>query len=128
MNNPVLLSESFERAAYSLIRAFENGINTGNFDHSVERLGQFVDRFEATVDRHVESLDKPRDDGALAFLKRASEGKHRIVSSGDLTSLQIAWAQANDLFYVEPGGGLGWVLLPWARCTHKDQLREARDA
>ena len=63
-------------------------------------------------------------DGALAFLKRAADGKHRIVSSDDLTLLQIAEAQANGLFYVEPGGGLGWALLPWHLRTEKDKDRE----
>lgn len=62
---------------------------------------------------------------ALDFLKRAADGKHRIVSSGDLTNHQIAEAQARGLFYVEPGGGLGWALLPWELTTDKDKMREA---
>ena len=61
-------------------------------------------------------------DGALAFLKRTTE--HRIVSSGDLTTLQIAEAQARGLFYVEPGGGFGWALVPWDLTTPKDRARE----
>lgn len=61
----------------------------------------------------------------LAFLKRAADGKHRIVSSGDLTTPQIYEAQASKRFYIEPGGGLGWALLPWELTTKKDREREA---
>ena len=71
-------------------------------------------------------MEKIVSDGALEFLKRASDGKHRIVSSGDLTHHQIAVAQANKQFYVEPGGGLGWALLPWEVTTYKDRAHEVR--
>lgn len=67
----------------------------------------------------------PVADGAFEFLKRAADGEHRIVSSGDLTEIQIAEAQACGRFYVEPGGGLGWALLPWSLTTTKDRDREA---
>lgn len=61
---------------------------------------------------------------ALTFLIRAaSEG--RIVSSGDLNEFQIAEAQSMDRFFVEPGGGLGWAILPWSLTTAKDRMREA---
>ncbi len=62
---------------------------------------------------------------ALEFLKRASYGKHRIVSTGDLTELQIAEAQASGLMYVDPDSMLGWVLLPWELRTRKDAMRES---
>lgn len=68
---------------------------------------------------------------ALEFLKRAAYGKHRIVSSGDLTTLQIAEAQACDRFFVDTDTGLGWALLPWELSAQKDKMREAgvwRDA
>lgn len=58
----------------------------------------------------------------LRFLKRCSEG-YRIVSSGDLSEWQIAEAQARKLFYIEPGGGLGWALLPWSLTTANDEQR-----
>lgn len=61
---------------------------------------------------------------ALEFLKRAGTDG-RIVSSGDLTTLQIAEAQACKRFYVEPGGGLGWALMPWEVATLKDVTRHA---
>lgn len=64
-------------------------------------------------------------DGALEFLKLASDGKHRIVSSGDLTELQIATCRMRGHFYAEPGGGLGWALVPWELSTQKDDMREA---
>jgi hypothetical protein len=81
------------------------------------------DIFAATY----EDADTPMpSDGALAFLKRTtSNANARIVSSGDLTNLQIAEAQACGRFYVEPGGGLGWALLPFALTTAKDRKREA---
>jgi hypothetical protein len=66
------------------------------------------------------------DNGALAFLKRAASGEYRIVSSGDLTNLQIAEAQAKGRFYVEPNGGLGWALVPWDLTTRKDRERETQ--
>ena len=50
---------------------------------------------------------------ALEFLKRAADGKHRIVSSGDLHVMQISEAQANKLFFVDDQTGLGWALVPW---------------
>ena len=62
-------------------------------------------------------------DGALAFLKRAADGEHRIVCSCDLTTIQIAEARAFNRFYVEPGGGLGWALMPWRFTTLKDANR-----
>lgn len=61
----------------------------------------------------------------LSFLRRSTTGKFRIVSSGDLTALQIAEAQAEGRFYVEPGGGLGWALVPWDIATGRDAIREA---
>ena len=64
-----------------------------------------------------------RSDCALEFLKRAADGKYRIVCSCDLTGLQIAEAQACKRFYVEPGGGLGWALVPWELSTPKDRRR-----
>lgn len=64
------------------------------------------------------------NDGALAFLKKFVDG-HRIVSTGDLTDLQISNAKVEGRFYVEPNGGLGWVALPWDLSTPKDKSREA---
>lgn len=64
-------------------------------------------------------------DGALEFMKRAATGEYRIVASGDLTAMQIIEAQTSGLFYVEPGGGIGWALLPWDLTTDKDRKREA---
>ncbi len=87
-------------------------VNLGGLAVPVEHRGPQV---------HAES---PSDDGALAFLRRAADGQHRIVSSGDLTTLQIAEARATGRFYVEPGGGLGWALLPWNFSTDKDKQRE----
>lgn len=62
-------------------------------------------------------------DGALEFLKRAGTDG-RIVSSGDLTSIQIATFQAHGRFYVEPDGGLGWALVPWDLRVPKDKDRQ----
>jgi len=62
---------------------------------------------------------------ALEFLKRAADGKHRIVSSGDLHVMQISEAQANKLFFVDDQTGLGWALVPWELTTAKDRHRES---
>ena len=69
----------------------------------------------------------PEDATALAFLKRASDGKHRIVATGDLSPGQIDEARATGRLYVEPGGGLGWVLLPWDLTTPADMNRVSRE-
>ena len=61
---------------------------------------------------------------AIEFLKRAADGKHRIVSSGDLHVMQISEAQANKLFFVDDQTGLGWALVPWELTTAKDRHRE----
>lgn len=61
---------------------------------------------------------------AIEFLKRAADGKHRIVSSGDLHVMQISEAQANKLFFVDDETGLGWALVPWELTTAKDRNRE----
>ena len=61
---------------------------------------------------------------ALEFLRRAAEGNHRIVSSGDLHEMQISEAQANNLFFVDDETGLGWALVPWELTTEKDRNRE----
>jgi hypothetical protein len=61
---------------------------------------------------------------AVDFLKRASDGKHRIVSSGDLNRMQIVEAQVRRMFYVDEETGLGWALLPWDLTTDKDRERE----
>ncbi len=60
---------------------------------------------------------------ALEFLKKFANG-YRIVSTGDLTELQILNAKSENRFYVEPNGGLGWVALPWDLTTTKDKDRE----
>ena len=61
---------------------------------------------------------------AIEFLKRASDGKHRIVSSGDLHVMQISEAQAEGKFFVDDQTGLGWALVPWELTTAKDRHRE----
>ncbi len=61
---------------------------------------------------------------ALEFLKRAADGKHRIVSSGDLHAMQISEAQAEKKFFVDEETGLGWALVPWELTTAKDRHRE----
>ena len=65
------------------------------------------------------------EETALDFLRRAASENCRVVSSGDLTHHQIVEAQTTGRFFVEPGGGLGWALLPWDLTTEKDRRREA---
>lgn len=47
----------------------------------------------------------------------------RFVSSGDLTVLQIAEAQACHRFYVDEATALGWAAMPWYLNTEKDEER-----
>lgn len=60
----------------------------------------------------------------LEFLILCSDCRGRIVSSGDLTELQIAEARIQDRFFSDEDTGLGWAYLPWAFGTIKDDLRE----
>ena len=61
---------------------------------------------------------------AIEFLKRSSDGKHRVVSTGELNIYQIAEAQRDGKMFVDQTTGLGWVLLPWECTTDKDRNRE----
>ena len=58
------------------------------------------------------------------FLLQAVDVGGRIVSSGDLTEMQISEAQASDRFYVDDETGLGWAIVPWNLTTEKDRARE----
>lgn len=60
---------------------------------------------------------------AIEFLRRC-DGTHRIVSSSDLTPLQLAEARLNKKFFVDKETGFGWALLPWELTTRKDMKRE----
>lgn len=60
---------------------------------------------------------------ALTFLKLAC-GTGRIVPSSEMTEFQICEARQRNLFYVEPGGGLGWRIVPWELTTRRDRERE----
>jgi hypothetical protein len=65
---------------------------------------------------------------AADLLMRVTNGEGRIVSSNELTTYQIAQAQAEARFYVEPEGCLGWAIMPWhLQCT-RDSAREAQRA
>jgi hypothetical protein len=66
----------------------------------------------------------PVTNEALAFLKRCTDGKHRIVCTGDLTEFQIAEARCENKMFVD-ADGFGYVLLPWTLCTAKDKQRES---
>ncbi len=83
-----------------------------------------IDDPQVSICEPIEELEVSNE--ALEFLRRATDGRHRIVSTGDLHEMQIAEARADGRMYVEPGGGLGWVLLPWGLTTSKDKEREQR--
>jgi hypothetical protein len=61
-------------------------------------------------------------DSALQFLKRCGQDG-RIVSSGDLTTMQIAEFQSQNRFFVDENG-MGYALVPWDLTTMKDRKRE----
>ncbi len=50
MNNPILNSESFDRAVYALKHSLEN-FGTGDFDQSVQQFGRHVQDFTTAIDR-----------------------------------------------------------------------------
>ena len=57
------------------------------------------------------------------FLIKFVDG-HRIVSTNDLTELQITEAKIDGRLYVSEKHNLGWVALPWHLSTKKDKARE----
>lgn len=61
---------------------------------------------------------------ALDFLRKAGKDG-RIVSSGDLTTTQIAEFQAEDWFWVDPETNYGYAIVPWDLTTPKDRQRES---
>lgn len=54
MQNPILQSESFERAAYQLGRSLEN-FGTGDFDTSVLRFERSVDKLGRILGMQAEN-------------------------------------------------------------------------
>jgi hypothetical protein len=54
MNNPILNSESFERAAYALRSSLDN-FNGGNFAAAVERFERQVDRLARLMAMQAEN-------------------------------------------------------------------------
>lgn len=67
--------------------------------------------------RKKESMKKT----ALEFMKSATG---RIVSSGDLTEIQIVEFRAYGSFYIDDETGLGWADVSWELTTDKDRKRE----
>lgn len=57
------------------------------------------------------------------LLSMCASGDGRIVSTGELTELQIADARANNRMFVD-SDGLGYVLLPWGCYCRKDILAD----
>jgi hypothetical protein len=81
----------------------------------IERSGQWQHQFQDAMTAKA---------GLLDFLKRAgNEG--RIISSNDLTELQMCEARTTGRWYVDPDTGYGWAILPWDLRTKKDAEREA---
>lgn len=56
------------------------------------------------------------------FVKKYCGAGYRIVSTGDLTEMQIAEAKGEARFYVNEQG-FGYVALPWELTTDKDEER-----
>jgi len=85
----------------------------------VERLKRKCDA--VTAEAAKDSLLRKQAEAALAdvlgFLRKSSIGRKEIVSTARLSALAIANHRAAGLMYVEPGGGLGWVVResapPW---------------
>jgi hypothetical protein len=68
-------------------------------------------------------------DSALNFLRSAAYAGKEIVSTCRLSELNIANHRACGSMYVEPGGGLGWVVRnsnQFEACS--EQLHRERDA
>ncbi len=54
-----------------------------------------------------------------------STNEMRIVSSGDMTELQISESRQANRFFVDEETGLGFAAIPWELTTSKDRKREA---
>lgn len=50
MNNPVLISESFERAAYNLANSMDR-MGNNNLGYDIERFERSVEQFKISVDK-----------------------------------------------------------------------------
>ena len=57
MQNPVLISESFERAASNLSHAMERFGSSSSFSYDVERFERSIEQFRASVDKLAAVLD-----------------------------------------------------------------------
>lgn len=58
------------------------------------------------------------------LLACCANGEGRIVSTGDLTEIQIADARKYGRIVVD-NEGFGYVLLPWVCACCKDLMRDA---
>lgn len=56
---------------------------------------------------------------AIEFLRRLAKEGGRIVSTAELTVMQIEDARLNRRIFVDEETGLGFVLLPWEFRTNK---------
>ena len=70
MSNPVLFSESFERAAYSLQHAMDRFGNSSQFTSDVDRFVGAVDTFRASVDKMTTVMEETEDSVELTHKLR----------------------------------------------------------
>ena len=66
MNNPILISESFERAAYAHISAMEN-FRTDMFDESVRQFAASVDTLQRLFAMQAENDQRKQLGHSMAY-------------------------------------------------------------
>lgn len=71
MNNPVLQSESFERAAYALKQAIESGVKCDSFEESVRAFKRSVDKLVTAMGMQAENQHRERCGNAISYGEEA---------------------------------------------------------
>jgi len=66
MNNPILLSESFEQAAYAHKAAMEN-FRVDGFEESVRQFAQSVDKLQTLMGMQAENDQRKHLDRPMAY-------------------------------------------------------------
>lgn len=68
MTNPILLSESFDKAAYTLARSLDN-FGTGDFDESVRKFERSVGMLQRVLGMQAENMQRAAVGQSMAYVE-----------------------------------------------------------
>lgn len=63
------------------------------------------------------------NNGLSIFVKKFVGKGYRLISTGDLTEMQIAEARKENRIFIDESDGYGYVALPWELTTTEDEKR-----